>query len=293
MSRPIAITGIWAIMAWNASLHAAPPDDFNAFVAPFLEQYCLDCHDAETEKGGVSLEDLTGVDAANAGLWKSVWEQVALKDMPPRKKKNQPDGMDRVKLSNWITGRIEQAMKDQGGFALHHHPTKANHLDHGLLFGKLPDGLEPSSSPARIWRVTPQEHLVRLNELINTEPTYNPSQPGLRTRGDMIPWNTEGEVKVYYALDRILGQEGGSAAYIAAITGFPPILSKIRDPGLKNYPSLYSVNGAEATQIARHAEEIIRYMAYGPRGEPFQFVADRKAYKKPDKFKGLDMRGTT
>ena len=34
--------------------------------------------------------------------------------------------------------------------------------------------LLPTSSPARIWRVTPQEHITRLNELINTEPEFDP-----------------------------------------------------------------------------------------------------------------------
>lgn len=294
MSRTTTILGLAAIIvASNSNISAESPPDFESFAEPFLEQYCLDCHDSETKEGDLSLEDLGSVDSRNAGLWKNIWEQVALQEMPPRENENQPEGIDRVKLSNWITGELEQALKDQGGFDFHHHPTKANHLAHDVLFGEIPAGLEPPSTPARIWRVNPQEHLVRLNELINTEPAYNPSKPGLRTRGDHIPWNIQGEIKVYYALDRITGQVGGSAAYAAAITGFPPILSAIRDPGFKNYPMLYSVNGAEATQIARQAEEIIRFMAYGPLGEPFQFVDKDKKIKRPAKYDGLDIRGTT
>ena len=63
---------------------------FKKTVAPFLEKYCLDCHDEETKKGSVSLESLSDVSADNASLWKRIWEQVALKEMPPRKKTNQP-----------------------------------------------------------------------------------------------------------------------------------------------------------------------------------------------------------
>ena len=205
-------------------------------------------------------------------MWKRVWEQIALKEMPPKDEDEQPELIERLRLSNWITGELGRALKDQGGFHANLHPSKGNHLDHDVLFGELPKGLEPTSSPARIWRVHPQEHLTRLNELINREPEFDPKRPGLRTRGDHIPPNQEGEVKVYYGLDRVMGWVGGSAAYAAAITGFPPVLSTDDHHGLQNYPILYSVNGAEATQIASNAEVILRFMAYGPDAEPYQFA---------------------
>lgn len=235
MSRTTTILcHVAIIVASISNVSAQSPPEFESFAEPFLEQYCLDCHDSETEPRGLSLEDLGSVDSRNAGRWKNIWDQFGLLEMPPRENENQPEGIDRVKLLNWITGERERAMKDQGGFGFHHHPTKANHLAHDVLFGEIPAGLEPPSTPARIWCVNPQEHLVRLNELINTESAYHPPKPGLRTRGDHIPGNIQGKIKVYYALDRITGQVGGSAAYAAAITGFPPILSAIRDPGFKN-----------------------------------------------------------
>ncbi len=71
-------------------------------------------------------------------------------------------------------------MRDKGGFHAHLDPNKGNFVDHDLLFGPLPDGIKlvPTSSPARIWRVTPQEHITRLNELINTEPEFDPAKAG-------------------------------------------------------------------------------------------------------------------
>lgn len=159
----------------------------------------------------MSLDELRGVDADNAELWKRIWEQVSLKEMPPRKRKNQPEPLDRLKLSNWVTGELEQAMKDKGGFTTHLRPSKGNHLDHDLLFGKLPNGLEPTSTPARIWRIHPQEHLTRLNELISYEPAYDPKNPGMRAHGDAIPANMEGEVKVYFGIDRLIGWKGKAA----------------------------------------------------------------------------------
>ena len=269
------------------AVQAAPSPSFKRDALPFLEQYCFDCHDAETKKGELALDELTEVTPESFGIWKRVWEQVALKEMPPKKKKNQPDAKERLRLSSWIVDGLEQAMKEKGGFNTHLLPAKGNYLDHDLLFGELPKNLEPTSTPARIWRIHPQEHLVRLNELINKEPEYNPKAPGLRTRGDHISWNNQGEVKVYYGLDRIKGQVGGSAAYAAAITGFSSILNTTGDHGLRSYPILYSVNGAQASQIARHAEDIVRFMAYGPKIEPYQLSG-----KLPEKYKNVDIRGT-
>jgi hypothetical protein len=275
------------LAAGTLAVQAAPSPSFKRDALPFLEQYCFDCHDAETKKGELVLDELTEVTPANFGVWKRVWEQVALKEMPPKKKKNQPDAMERLRLANWIVDGLEQAMKEKGGFNSHLLPAKGNYLDHDLLFGELPKDLEPTSTPARIWRIHPQEHLVRLNELINKEPKYDPKKPGLRTRGDHISWNNQGEVKVYYGLDRIKGQVGGSAAYAAAITGFSSILNTTGDHGLRSYPILYSVNGAQASQIARHAEDIVRFMAYGPKIEPYQLTG-----KLPEKYKDVDIRGT-
>ena len=275
MTRTTVILGFCALIVASGSFaHAEAPHTFASLAKPFLEKHCLECHGEDAQEGKVAFHQLTGVDADNAELWKRVWEQVALKEMPPKDETNQPAGMDRLRLANWITGELVRAMKDKGGFQTHLHPSKGNYLDHDLLFGKIPEGLAPASTPARIWRVHPQEHLTRLNALINQEPAFNPARPGLRTRGDHIPPNQEGEVKVYYGLDRVIGWVGGTAAYAAAITGFPQVLATAAHHGLQNYPILYSVNGAEATQIANNAEDILRFMAYGPDAEPYQF-ADR------------------
>ena len=290
MIRTTAILGFCAIVTASiTSLRAESPTAFVSVAKPFLQKYCLDCHGSDTQEGDVAFHELAGVDAENVELWKRVWEQVALKEMPPKDASDSPDALERLRLSNWITGELQRAMKDRGGFQIHLQPHKGNHLDHDLLFGEIPPGLEPASSPARIWRIHPQEHLTRLNELINREPTFDPKRPGVRTRGDFIPPNREGEVKVYYGLDRVIGWVGGTAAYAAAITGFPPILATNDAHGLRNYPILYSVNGAEATQIANHAEDIIRFMAFGPQAEPYQFA--NKVAEIDKKYKHESLRG--
>ena len=65
-------------------LAQASDADFTTKAKPFLENYCLSCHDKETAKGDISLDNLGAVTVENASMWKRVWEQVALKEMPPR-----------------------------------------------------------------------------------------------------------------------------------------------------------------------------------------------------------------
>lgn len=266
---------------------------FKDFAQPFLKQHCFDCHDEETKKGELSLVDLGQVDETNAALWKSIWAQVTLQEMPPRKKSH-VDIVERLRFSDWIIGELERVMKDKGGFRAHRDPKKGNYVAHELLFGPLPAGiqLQPPASPARIWRVTPQEHITRLNELINTEPKYDPEKPGLRTHGDAVPINHGGELKLYFGTDQILRWEGGTVAYATAVKSVPVVLSSARKTGLKNYPDFYTVNSAEATQILGMAEDLLKYMAYGPLslvGMPEQITDDPKTYDQV-KPKG-DLRG--
>ncbi len=267
---------------------------FNDFAQGFLDRHCTECHDDETTKGDLNLLDLSAVDETNAATWKSVWAQVALEEMPP-KKKSQPEVIDRLRFSDWIIGELQRVMKNKGGFHAHLDPKKGNFVDHDLLFGPLPEGVElkPTSSPARIWRVTPQEHITRLNELINTEPAYDPAKPGLRAHGDGVPTNHGGELKLYFGIDQITSVVGGTVAYATAVKSVPVVLSSARKSGLKNYPDFYSVNSAEATQILGKAEDILQYMAYGPLslvGMPEQITDDPKTYDKvkpPGDLRGL------
>lgn len=270
-----------------------PKGDFENFASAFLENHCFDCHDDENQEADLNLLELGPVDETNAAVWKAIWAQVALQEMPP-KKKPQPAVVDRLRFSDWIIGELEREMKNKGGFNAHLDPNKGNFVAHELLFEPLPKDiqLEPTSSPARIWRVTPQEHITRLNELINTEAKYDPAKPGMRTRGDHIPTNHGGELKLYFGTDRIIKWEGGTVAYATAVKSVPVVLSSGRKHGLKNYPDFYSVNSSEATQILSKAEDILRYMAYGPLSLaefPEQITDDPKTYEKV-KPKG-DLRG--
>lgn len=292
MSKIIAHFGLWAAVTCLGQFniaHADLPPTFQSLVKPFLQTHCVDCHGADSAEGEVALHELTEINPQNAELWQRIWEQVALHEMPPKEESRQPEPLQRVALTNYVTDQLARVLRDHGGFHKHLHPSKGNHLNHLLLFGELPTALVPPSTPARLWRIHPQEQLTRLSALINIEPKFDPSRPGLRARGDFIPPNEDGEVKVYFGLDQVIGWVGGTAAYAAAITGFPPILSTEDAHGLRNYSNLYSVNGPEATQIASTAENILRFMAFGPDAEPYQF-ADAVS-QIDEKYKHGDLRG--
>tara|TARA_R110002049_G_scaffold285698_4_gene466931 strand:- start:40899 stop:43520 length:2622 start_codon:yes stop_codon:yes gene_type:complete len=292
---PIAVI-MFLCLPFTASAQSYTPGEkvdknFEDFAKPFLATHCLDCHGDVAPEGDLSLHDLGPIDEVNAGIWHSVWAQVTLKEMPPSDAE-QPEVVDRLLFSDWIVGELTEAMRDKGGFHDHLDPTKANFVDHDLLFGPLPDGIKlvPPSSPARIWRVTPQEHITRLNELINTEPEFDPSKPGLRAHGDAVPTNHGGELKLYFGTDRIIYWQGGTVAYATSVKSVPAVLSSARKHGLENYPDFYSVNSAEATQIMGVAHDIIQYMAKGPLSiaKPYQITDDPDSIA--DKMQG-DIRG--
>ena len=265
--------------------------DYGSFARLFLVSHCVDCHGLKEPAGKLSLHDLGPVSEVNSGIWRRVWAQVTLKEMPPRDAEL-PTVVQRLQFSEWIVGELTRVMRGKGGFRAHLDPNKANFVDHDLLFGTLPDGIKlaPTSSPARLWRVTPQEHITRLNELINSEPEFDPAKPGLRTHGDVVPTNHGGELKLYFGTDRIIKWQGGTVAYATAVKSVPAVLSSARNHGLENYPDFYSVNSAEATQIMGVAEDIIRYMAYGPLSiaQAYQITDNPKSIA--DKMKG-DIRG--
>lgn len=292
MNKLILTLTVAAIAVLGTTLRAADtytPGEpvrgkYKNFAEPFLDSHCFDCHDDDSKKGDLSLLKLGKVDEGNAAIWKSIWAQVALQEMPP-KKKSRVDVVERLRFTDWIVGELKRVMKDKGGFQAHLDPHKGNFIDHDLLFGTLPEGIQlaPTFSPARIWRVTPQEHITRLNELINTEAEYDPGKPGLRTRGDVVPSNHGGELKLYFGTDRITKWVGGTVAYATAVKSVPVVLSSARKHGFENYPDLYSVNSAEATQILGKAEDILEYMAYGPLslvGMPEQITDDPGTYDK-------------
>ena len=87
--------------------------------AAFLDAYCMDCHDADTEKGSVNLEGLSfDIETIeHAETWQKVLNALISGEMPP-KQKQQPeqaekaDFLDDLALT-MVTAR--KALGDSGG----------------------------------------------------------------------------------------------------------------------------------------------------------------------------------
>ena len=102
---------------------------------------------------------------------------------------------------NWCASCATRA-----DFRAHLDPNKGNFVDHDLLFGPLPDGINLETD------VITGAHLARdasgthhAPERIDQQGTgVRSKKPGLRTHGDVVPTNHGGELKLYFGTDRII-----------------------------------------------------------------------------------------
>ena len=69
-----------------------------------LESYCFSCHDADSKKGGIRLDNLEVLALKDRlNLLNKMQEQLYLKEMPPSKKKAQPSDTERQQLYQWVS----------------------------------------------------------------------------------------------------------------------------------------------------------------------------------------------
>jgi hypothetical protein len=88
----VSLARVIALFALTALAEA---DTFKDRVRPVLVEYCFDCHDDETQKGGVNLARFDSDRSLHRDprLWESALRQIQEKSMPPRNKK-QPEGAE-------------------------------------------------------------------------------------------------------------------------------------------------------------------------------------------------------
>ena len=231
----------------------------------FIEKHCIDCHDGETEKGGFNIESLKSMTAGNAVEWQKVWEQVSLKEMPPRKKK-QPSHVDRMHFVNGVIAALQEASKDQGGFHENLLPTKGNYVDHKLLFSHTGQESELPSTPSRMWRIHPDAYLVKLKELVHNTPKYNPKYPGQLASGDPVivskVMTDTGDLKLSLGSDQVMGIRNGSGW----LNGFPsvrPVQSLSDERGLQDFSVMYEVTSDEMQLLVTNAKAVLKHMIVG------------------------------
>ena len=75
----------------------------------FVDQHCIDCHDASTARAGFRIDLLTDDFTAgnNAGLWKEVMDKINSGEMPP-KKKPRPDAKEAFAVASWVAQKLRR-----------------------------------------------------------------------------------------------------------------------------------------------------------------------------------------
>ena len=136
---------------------AETPTDTQAFrdhVQPFFAEHCVSCHGEEKQKADFVLHDIDGIitDGKDTIRWEKIVEMMSLGDMPPEDEP-QPTKIDRARVVSWASAELRKIGRghDEGKLAL---PHQANRVDHDALFSGEHRG--PASSPARLWRKSPQ-----------------------------------------------------------------------------------------------------------------------------------------
>ena len=147
-------------------------DEFTNKVDSLMSQYCYSCHDEDVQKGDLRLDQLGQMSLdARLNLLNKVQEQVYLKHMPPKKKK-QPTTAERGTLIKWV----EVELKKHNASKLEDKLRKyeyANYVDHDELFSGEYKHLKGYTNDRR-WLVS--EHIFnnKINRLAFSSQAVHP-----------------------------------------------------------------------------------------------------------------------
>lgn len=117
-------------LALAASSPAAVPPQMKAFV----EQWCIDCHDGDSHKGGMNLDGLAF--AAEPGAhtkWVRVFDKVLSGEMPPAKKPRADETTKRAFLTVLGSGLLQQDTVMKGTVMRRLNRTEYENTLHDLL----------------------------------------------------------------------------------------------------------------------------------------------------------------
>ena len=131
-----------------------------------LDRHCYSCHDEETQKGDIRLDNLSSLSLEHRlDLMNKMQEQVYLGQMPP-KKKTQPSEAERKELGSWLWSELNAYKASKLEDKLRY-PSYGNYVDHGKLFsGEIKDA---PYTPARRWLARPQIFEQRVLDVFGLE----------------------------------------------------------------------------------------------------------------------------
>jgi hypothetical protein len=83
--------------------------DFDQGLRPYLQDYCIRCHNAEEPKGDFRIDTLSKkVGSENNPQWLEVMERINSGEMPPKKETKRPPAQESARIVEWITARLKE-----------------------------------------------------------------------------------------------------------------------------------------------------------------------------------------
>lgn len=210
-------------------------DVYRDKVLPMLKQHCVRCHGAKKQEGELTLhtldESLPKGSKKDLKKWQVIREKLVLNEMPPESEPR-PDALVVQKVVTWVGTKLTSAGVDATSvdrkLLL---PGNGNRVDHKALFAGTIRG--PASSPARLWRMSPQSYL-----------TFTPRVSGIQAR--------EPDRRA-----RILGQRAPSP--------FSQPFTTASGDGFQDYADLFAVDEPTVIQLMRNARQIVEVQTTKPR----------------------------
>jgi len=153
--------------AFAIAVQISSANDVPEAVDRMLSNHCFSCHDADSEKGDIRLDNLGDLPLKrHLELLNKVKEQAYLKEMPPKKEADQPGNDERRLLYTWVSAELDKHDASTLEEKLTYHGY-GNYVDHDLLFnGKLKD---KPFTPARRWLVSPAIFEERVRDVFKLE----------------------------------------------------------------------------------------------------------------------------
>jgi Protein of unknown function (DUF1592)/Protein of unknown function (DUF1588)/Protein of unknown function (DUF1587)/Protein of unknown function (DUF1585)/Protein of unknown function (DUF1595)/Planctomycete cytochrome C len=101
-----------SVMGALGLLAAEPVVPVPANIRPFIQNHCVDCHDADSARAGFRIDLLSADFTAgnNASLWKEVMDKINGGEMPP-KKKPRPDAKEAFRVTSWVAQQLNETTK--------------------------------------------------------------------------------------------------------------------------------------------------------------------------------------
>jgi hypothetical protein len=110
-------TTVIVLLATSSSggVAAESSGPFERDVRPFLKTYCVKCHNADKEEGGVRLDVIGPIDAEgrHGNTWPEIQRRVIDAEMPPKNAPQPPEG-DKIRFLDWVAGEIQRAQQTHG-----------------------------------------------------------------------------------------------------------------------------------------------------------------------------------